>query len=410
MRKNTDTDNDDEGSEAQVLSEKHTREENLAVIRESLRNSKNVKRLRESIQRRFKFDMFDKKAFPVMERNFSWDKVREKIEMREADSSSAFAQVLRAGIQVVVNGMYETVPTTFEEWVHVVPSSRSTELYAPLQGIGFPGEVARQGIYPETGAAGLDIKLKNRKYGQVFAVEEELLEDDQTGEFRKQVNLIAKYLKQVAEVVCYGKLASVANMKYANLKVRRSETKPSTESNYPWTLSSAPFVGGGYNKASPAVLSQPNIEAGMIAQAGQKNMLGLTMGVDPNRILASHKYRFTLAVLLRSAMYPTDTQGTGSVGQVGAVNPIQGLLAQTFSRFMFDDAGLASAFSKAWYIVDDSVPWFVLQMRAAAEVVQENPQSGESFNRDVTRFKGRTRLNADHIDPRFAYQGSDGSV
>lgn len=409
---NKSHDDDSEGSDSKKLpGERNSTEENREIILESLRTSKVVRRLRESVKRRYKFDMFDKKAFPVMERGFSWDAVREECELREADGSSSFTQVLRAGIQVMVNSMYDTVGTSYEQWVHVMPSSKNTELYAPLHGIGFPGEVPENGTYPESGAVGLDIKLKNRKYGQVFAVTEELIEDDQTGQFKNQVKLIAKYLKQVPEVLSMGKLASVAGMKYSSLKVRTSETKPSGEANYPWATAAAPFIGGGFNKpAAFGTLLQANVEAGMTALADQRNKKGLLMGVDPNFILASWKYRFTLAVLLRSALYPSGAAATGDVGGAYAINPIKDLLQPIYSRFMFDNTGKASATSKAWYMGDNTVPAFVVQMRAAAEVVQETPNSGESFNRDVNRFKGRCRLNADFIDPRFYWIGSDGSV
>jgi hypothetical protein len=40
----------------------------------------------------------------------------------------------------------------------------------------------------------------------------------------------------------------------------------------------------------------------------------------------------------------------------------------------------------------------------------ENPQSGRSFDSDTIRFKATTRFNADFIDPRFFWAGSNGSV
>ncbi len=77
---------------------------------------------------------------------------------------------------------------------------------------------------------------------------------------------------------------------------------------------------------------------------------------------------------------------------------------------MFNQLGSVNSDSKAWYITDSTKPWFVLQMREAASVSQENPLAGESFDRDILRWKMRVRLNADFIDPRFAWQGSDGTT
>ncbi len=92
------------------------------------------------------------------------------------------------------------------------------------------------------------------------------------------------------------------------------------------------------------------------------------------------------------------------------MNPLNGLFDLTVSEYQFDNTGAASAGSKAWYLTDDKRPWFIMQQREAANVVQEAPNSGASFEKDVYRFKGSQRMNADFIDPRFAYKGNDGSV
>lgn len=384
------------------------RERNAGVLKAKVQGSEELKILRESIQRRMGFDILDEKKFPVLKESFNWKAAKRKCELREADASGSFSQLLRAGIQLLVNQMYMAVPTTFEDWSKVINSSKDTELYAPLHGIAFPSEVAQQSAYPEVGAAGLDIKLTNRKYGEVFAVTQELIEDDQTGQMQQQVKLIAEYLKQVLEVLAYGKLASVAGAQYQNLKVSTSETQPSYESSYPWSTS---LRGTGATRpASYAALSQTAIQNGIIGLINQKNLLGLKMGVVPKRILIGPKYEFDISVLLHSAYYPSGAAASGNTGGAFAINPIHGILDKTMSRFMFDNSGSVTGNSSAWYIVDDSQPWFVVQVREAASVIQENPTAGESFNRDVMRFKGKMRANADFIDPRFAWQGSDGSV
>lgn len=384
---------------------RNTAEENRQTLKECLWSSQDEVALKESMQTKFSVDVTDAKAFPVMERGF-FSKARK--QLIEADSASSFTQVLRAGVQSIVNSMYQSVPTTFEEWAQTVQSSKDTELYAPLHGIKFPKEVGRQEKYPEVRAAGLDIKLKNKKYGTMYPVEKELLEDDQTGQFQKQVGLLGEYAKQVLEVLCYGKLASVSNMQYDDLEIPTTETKPSDESVYPWSVA---LVGGGKTRpASFGALNQANIQAGYIALMNQLNLLGLKMSADGNRILISPHYRFDMSILLNSAYYPSGAAAAGSTGGAFAINPIKGLADLTVSRFMFDQNGSVNADSKAWYLIDSSKPWFIAQVREAAVVEQEDPRSGESFDRDIVRFKVRTRANCDHIDPRFAWQGSDGSI
>lgn len=158
---------------------------NAKELSKNLWQSEEITSHRESVQRKFGFDYADQKAFPVGDSRWSWNKVAQKLgghktvgsALREADSATSFTQVLRAGIQQLVNNAYETVPTTFESWTSTVNSQRDTELYAPLHGISFMREVGKQELFSESYAAGLDIKLINRKYGEIYAVERELLED-----------------------------------------------------------------------------------------------------------------------------------------------------------------------------------------------------------------------------------------
>lgn len=387
------------------LAFRNTAEENRAILAEKAWSSEDEMDLVESMKRTFGVDPRDAKEFPVMDRSFSWKKTKQKLA--EADQLGAFSQVLRAGVQSIVNSMYSSVETTHEKWAHVVNSSKLEELYAPLQGIGFPQQVGENEVFPETGAIGLDLKIRNRKFGIMFPVTKELLMLDQTGQFQKQAGLLGQYLKQVLEVLAYGKLASVNNMSYGGLSIPKSETQPANEASYPWSTA---LQGGGATKpASYGALNQANVQSAFIALMNQKNLLGLKMNVQPDTLICSPHYRFDTSVLLHSAYYPTGATA-GSTGGAFSINPIEGLANPVVSRFVFDQNGSVNADSKAWYLCDSKVPAFVIQVLEGAVVEMENPQSGMSFDRDVTRFKARTMANADFVDPRFFFQGSDGSV
>jgi phage major head subunit gpT-like protein len=420
--------------DGKVVQINKARESNVKAIQKNLWENEEMMSLRNRFHKITGFDMADTKEFPVHEAGFSWNAVAKKCgfpsvksALREADSSSTFVQVLRAGIQNLVNSMYQTVDTTFESWVSTINSTKDTELHAPLHGVSFLREVGRQEVFGESHAAGLDIKLKNRKYGTMFAVEWELLEDDQTGQFAKQAGLLGEYAKLALEVIVYAKLAGKftggVQANYVGLIVPATETQPSYEANYPWTSSSAPLRGGAYNRpTSFGTLTQNNIQNGIIALMQQPNLLGIKMQVNPKRILISPYYRFDAAVLLNSSFYPSQggitagapSSNAGTTGNVFAINPIESVAALTVTRFMFTNAtgsvGSAAGNSTAWYLIDDTKPWFVTQIREAASVVQEAPNSGESFDRDIIRWRLRLRTNSDHIDPRFAWQGSDGTA
>lgn len=403
------------------------RERNESILKKVLLGSKEQKELREGFKRRFGFDMEDGKKLPVLRESsgmktkldinegFSFMRAKESLnKLREADTSSAFVQLLRAGIQLVVNNMYQLTDTTFEEWVTVIQSKKDEEPYAPIVGIDFPAEIAKGGLYSEVGAFGLDMKLKNRKYGSLYAAEWELTEDDQTGQIMRSAQTMGEYMKLVVEVVVHGKLASVAaGVSYSNLKVGPSEMQPSYESTWPFSTS---LFGGGANRPSSfAALSQPAIQSGFTALRQQKNQLGLKMEMEPNCLLIGPKYEFDTAVIANSAYYPS-VAGTvaGTTGGQFAINPLKGKFDTIISKYHFKNTGVVDdGTGTMWYIIDKKKTAngaFILQMRENASVINEAPNSGESFSRDLIRFKARSRFNADVIEPRFIWRGNDSSV
>ena len=384
------------------------RERNERIAQRVLTEGAEIKSFRESFKKFHGVDPLDAEKFPVMKEGFSWGKLREKLSLREADASSSFTQFLRAGVQSITNAMYEATKTTYEDWVHTVASTKDTELYAPNQGVAFPRQVGPSEYYPEVGVAALNLQLQNRKFGAVYSLQMELLEDDQTGSFQRQAGLLGEYMKVLTEVLVMGKLASVANMQYIDYKIPVSETQPSTESTYPWSTA---LVGGGANRpASYAVIGQAAIQAGFVGLMNQKNLQGIKMQVTPNRLLVGPQSQFDTAVLINSSYYPSGAAAAGATGGAFAINPLHSIADITVSRFMFKNDGTCNGDSKAAYLIDDSKPWFVLQLREAVSVIQEAPNSGSNFSLDEIRFKARSRMNADFIDPRFAWQINDGSI
>lgn len=394
--------------ETQIKTTLDKRSRNLKVMEAALKGSKEVKAFAEGMKRKFKLDIWNNEKFPVLKEGFSWTALEAKLQLREADTSSAFTQFLKAGLQVITNNAYLNHPTTYEDWVTVVQSKKDTEPYAPNHGVAFPRQVGNSELFPEVGAAALDLQIKNLKFGAIYALERELLEDDQSGSFQQQSAMLGEYIKLLCEVLCYGKLASVAGMQYVDYAIPQSETQPSGEANYPWTQA---FIGGGKNRpAAYVALTQAGVQNAKIALMNQKNLQGIKMNVTGNRLIVGPNNEFDAAILLNSAFYPAGAQAAGVTGGAFAINPIKGIAKLTVSPYVFKNDGTVNGDSTAWFLVDDTKPFFVLQLREAMSVIQEGTDSGESFNRDIYRFKGRSRMNADWIDPRFAYQGNDGSV
>lgn len=386
---------------------KTLRERNESLIKKMLVESEGVAALRNQLQKTTGEDpIVNQEKWNFVEGKVDFKKLEAKLQ--EADMAGAFPQFLRAGVQQIANNMYQATAVTYTDWVKIVQSNKDTEIYAPNHGVAFPREVGAGQLYPEVGIAALDLKLQNRKYGNMYALSKEFMNDDQTGSLSQQAGMMGEYLAILAEVLCYGKLASVSGMKYLDFEIPVSETKPSYEVSYPWSTG---LKGGGVTKpASFGALTQGKIQEAIVALHNQKNLQGIKMMVQPKRLIISPKYQFDASVLMNSAFYPSGAAAAGSTGGAFAINPIKGILDITVSRFVADHTGSFSGNSSAWYLVDDSKPFFILQMREPVSIEQEAPNAGESFNRDIIRYKASTRMNADFLDPRFAFQGSDGSV
>lgn len=391
------------------------RETNQKAFEKIVKGAPEHKGMLENMKRRFGIDLNDTKKFPIAEAGFNWMRAKQNIQessrLREADTESIFTQFLRAGVNVLATNKYISQDETYSDWVRVVPSKRAFELYAPYHGVGFPRQVGPTQIYPETAAAALDLQLKNYKFGDIYSVQKELIEDDQTGQFSRGAEMLGSYLKTLTEVWVYGKLASVANMQYADLVIPTSETKPSDEANYPYTTSAAPFKGGGYNRpTSFTIVTKDALQNARNALVNQKNLLGLKMGLNPDTLILGNSQIFDARVLLTSTWYPVGSGAAGVTGNSLAENPIKNLYSIVESRFVAKNDGTFNGDSKAWYVLDKNFPAFVLQLRNGPEVVQEAPNAGESFNRDILRWRADVRLNADFIDPRGIWQGNNGSV
>ena len=388
------------------------RERNQKKLANWALNNPDTKKFREGLKKKTGIDVLkDTDKFPAMKEGFSWTKFHDKL--READSGSMYPLFLVAGVLQNVIGMYQVAKPSYMDWCTVTPTKLKATPVAPLHGISFPREVGEQMPYPVSQTAALSLQFVARKYGTMLEMTHELIEDDQTGQFKMLSGQLGEYLQLVTEVLCYGRFQSVnANQAYSGFAPGISETQPSGESNWPFATQASPFIGGGWNdaatKAAPTVA---NLELGMIQLRQQKNLLGVLMPVNPKRIIASPKYMFDLSVVLNSAFFPAVPSATaGATGANFGINPLKGIADLTISPFLFDNTGQAANTSLAWYLFDDSKPAFQLLMREPVSVTQETPTSGQSFERDVVRFKCSTRMIADWVDPRFAYRGSDGSA
>lgn len=344
---------------------------------------------------------------------FSWKKLAEKARtklarnMREAVGENTVGQVLRGAALALANQWYELVPPEHEKIIMTQPSEGAIELYPIVQRGGMPRRVVRGETPPETDLKGIDQQLINFKFMGFARVERDLIEDDRVGVIHQRIQDLGTLPQYVEDAWAMGKLISAAGavVPGTNDPIPQSQTKPSTESAWPWSTS---LGGGGKNRlASYAVMSEAGIQALDLQAMNMVDLQGNKLLVQLTHIFAGTSYKWVLEQILKSGNFmstvPLKVGGTGSDTTVGtqfAANVLKGAYEPFVSRFLPNTA---------WGLIE-AMKGMVFQRRSANELIQEAPNSSESLRQDAYIWRVRARWNVDWLDPRFAQLGSDGTV
>lgn len=308
-----------------------------------------------------------------------WHKLEESTgeRLREANSSSSLGQLFRYGVQQFMFDAYKDVPVIYPDVVAIRPSSNRQEWYAPLYGAETPIEVAPGTAFTDSRLQGLDTVLVNKKVGRTLEVDRELFDDDQTGQIVQRATKLGQRVRYKEE---FDVMAALRGGSYS-FAIGNKFT-------------------GGYETLSQGALERADIQLQQI-----RDPLGNRMLVMPSYLLVGTAHKFNAAKLLNSSLQPSipgsagETIGDAASGQTGwtmTVNVLQGLYQLGVSRFLQTDD---------WFLMEPrtSLPF---QERDPLEVVQENPQSGKSFENDTYRWRVRRRYQTALIESRYVFAGN----
>ena len=328
--------------------------------------------------------------------------------LKETNAEGLWNQLLRAGINNIAQNWYQILESEHEKVFQTVPSTHSVELYAPVHRAGTPRRVERGEQFPEVTIQGMDIQLKNYKFGAITVIEREMIDDDQTGQLKMRAMDMGEQMRTIEDVWAFTRLCNAASVVYGGDAIPLSETKPANEANWPYATSSAPLIGGGYNRPVTFLqVTEPNIQVAHIALRRMKDLNGNYLVVNPSVIVIAPENEFPVRTFLNSEWYPSTsamaTGGSGGATGLGttfAKNVMQGIYDLVVSQFVPPKACWIGEAGKGW----------IFQQRDPLEVTAENPQSGPAFTQDEFRFKARGRWNPDVVDPRFGFLLNDGTV
>jgi Mu-like prophage major head subunit gpT len=356
--------------------------------------------LRESIDREFGLDA-DYTVGGVgriTERGkvYSWGKLREDLrdKLTEVSAETAFAAVLRYGVTKALLNNYEVAPVTFRDVALAIPSTGFENYYAPTYNPGLPVKVDRGEKYPEVKLALLTNTIRNNKWGAILNIEQELIDDDQTGQLGTRAAQVGNNMAQAQELDVYTALFNGnPNISYTSVGMQAAS-------------------GGG--------LTIPNltIADGIAGEITDPD--GNIIIVDLNTLVVDYKDRLTARQLLNSLLIPSNPGSSPAVGSVvyfGTINPLKDAYQLKECRLLVSasKASTGTGNGNALGGIDNTNrPWWLMQAKAslvfqdreALSVMVEAPNSGSHFDSDAIRHKAKARWGSGVIDPRFEYRGN----
>ena len=158
-----------------------------------------------------------------------------------------------------------------------------------------------------------------------------------------------------------------------------------------------------------AQLSMQGVRTALQALRQAFDPLGVPIAVRPDTLVVSPFDEVNALTLLNSTLYP-GTQGLGGQTVSNATSgSLTGAFANNMLKGMLELHSNIYLPSGAW-LVGCKGKGLAFQRRDPLEVVQEVPNSGESFNTDTIRFRSRNRFACEWIDSSFWFQGNDGTA
>lgn len=350
-----------------------------------------------------------------------WKKIRETAVnhpglLREAHPSVAFGQLLRVGVQMIANERYKRHAPTYEKIARKVPSTGRQEFYAPLFGAARPQEVKAGTPFRENGIKGQDIEIINRKFGAIESFERELWDDDRTGQISQRAGDMGEAARMWRDQYFSRRFIGTASTDYRPTTIEASRW---SGTNHNGDAITTPFstvmykVKGGADKGNrPTAYGQfniPRITDAFEALRQAADPLGQPIVVVPNVLLHSTFDEIAVRMFLKSTNFPAtpglegETAASASSGFMGgtfAANPFQGEFQPVCNVHLVRGVWALGEAQRGYYD----------QERDPMEVVQEQPQSGDSFNLDAIRLRTRERWEQDWEDPRGWFLGNDGTA
>ena len=315
--------------------------------------------------------------------------------LKEAATRPEFYRFMTLGLKDLLFKAYREARVTYPMLVTFQDSMKDKEGYPSLGALGLPQRVLEGEPYQERSIPADDmVEVTNHKFGEIIAITQELVDDDQTNQIKAlPLGLGNAHAKQ-EDKVCY----SIINGNATGY-----------DSQNIFSLNHPGYTGGAAIAANDNIYTSVTLSANAVAVA-----LGIIAGwtghatddildVTATDLVVPQNLGYTAELLTKSNFLPL-AYAAGALGPGASVGQASNVLKDV-GLGVVKSARLDQTSTTDWYIKTD-FPGLVFQWREKLAWLAEDEKSGARFERDVMRWKSRARWRAQMINWRWGMKVS----
>lgn len=311
--------------------------------------------------------------------------------LKEASYSPDFYQFLQVGLRDLILLAYQrqAAKRTYERIVTAAPSTKDKEGYPIMGDPGLPERVQPGESYPEKTIGSNDlVELVNEDFGEIIAIHENLLEDDQTGALSGQFTRLGEAMGRKEDKTVY----SIIN---GNPTIYDSQAF--------FGLNHPGVTGGAADASNDNLYTNVTLSANAVAA-----IIGIIAGwrgassEDDLDIMAADlvlpKNLATTGVMLTQSDFIGLAYAAGQLGPAASTAQARNAL-KDLNIGVISSQRLDRTSTTDWYVKTD-FPGFVFQTRSPLRVTMENENSGVRFEKKLIRGRVDKRWAAGIINWR----------
>lgn len=298
--------------------------------------------------------------------------------MEAATTVSEFPQLIRDGLRTILFSSYAGAVNTHERWVKMERSNKPEETWIEGSTLGLLPIVPENSSYPEA-ELGLDrsVKITNQKRGAQVAITWEMMNYDQTGLIRQQVEDLGRAMAMTEESDAYTVLTTAGNY-IRNSTTGDNDVGPNT--------AATTFSAAGLVTALGVLRRMKDRKTGRYLGVGAR---GLMLVVTPQLEFAAKQLLMSPEIngLAKDATYGT-----------GTTNPFRGIVNEILVSPWVGT-------THEWVLMEPGMA-VVKQVVRDLDLLSMTENSLPYFERDANKYRASKIYGIGMLNDRFAYYSS----